>query len=57
MSLHVCLFQIAPTPGYHCHESPNRLEFYVFNPAQIVPMFVVSWKAVAQVRDDILHDH
>lgn len=23
-----------PTPGYHSHGSPNRLEIFIFNPAQ-----------------------
>lgn len=49
-------FAVQPTPGYHCHESPKHLEFFVFNPAQIVPMYVISWKAVANKRKGVQHD-
>ena len=44
------LTQAAPTPGYHCHESRDNLEFFVFNPAQIVPQFIIHWKAVRNTR-------
>lgn len=47
---------IAPTPGFHCHESPNHLEFFIFNPDQVVPVCVVHWKAVLNTRSDILHE-
>ena len=27
--------KVAPTAGYHCHESPNHLEFYIWNADQV----------------------
>jgi hypothetical protein len=26
---------VAPTPGFHCHESRDHLEFYIFDPKQV----------------------
>lgn len=47
---------VAPTPGYHAHESPNHLEFFLFNAEQTVPVYVVHWKCIANTRADILHE-
>lgn len=56
VSLAVQIKGVPPTPGFHCHESPNHLEFFIFNPEQVVPVFVVHWKAIAATRADILHE-
>ena len=54
-----------PTAGYHCHESPNNLEFYVWDTNttaepptptyRAIPKYVISWKAVKD-RGNIKHD-
>ena len=54
-----------PTPGFDCHESPNHLEYYVWDGAtqaepprctgRVVPRFVVHWRAV-QGRGNIADD-
>jgi hypothetical protein len=55
-----------PTPGYHCHESPNNLEYYVWDDEstaepprathRLLPSFAVSWKAVLNERTGIVND-
>jgi hypothetical protein len=55
----------APTPGFDCHESPNHLEFFVWDDAtqaepprctyRAVPRFVIKWRAV-KGRGGIAHD-
>eukprot|EP01012_Entosiphon_sulcatum_P053007 TRINITY_DN7289_c0_g1_i17.p1 TRINITY_DN7289_c0_g1~~TRINITY_DN7289_c0_g1_i17.p1 ORF type:complete len:438 (+),score=89.12 TRINITY_DN7289_c0_g1_i17:94-1407(+) len=45
----------APTAGHLCHESPNHLEYFVFDPSQLLPLFVVHWTAV-QSRCNMPHD-
>jgi len=55
-----------PTPGFHCHETPNHLEFYVWDDETIaepprpthrlVPRYAVSWRAVRNDRAGIQHD-
>jgi hypothetical protein len=54
-----------PTPNFHCHESPNHLEFFVWDDEtqaepprstyRAVPRFVIHWRAV-QSRGGIEHD-
>ena len=55
-----------PSPDFHCHESPNSLEFYVWDntssrvpPAgccRAVPRWEVRWQAFANDRARIAHD-
>jgi hypothetical protein len=55
----------APTPGFQCHESPEHLEFFVWDDAtqaepprctyRAVPRFVIKWRAV-KGRGGIAHD-
>jgi len=55
-----------PTVGFHCHESPNNLEFYVWDDEstaepprpthRVVPRFAISWRAVRNDRANIVHD-
>jgi hypothetical protein len=52
-------------PMAHCHESPNNLEFYVWDTNttaepptptyRAIPKYVISWKAVKD-RGNIKHD-
>jgi flagellar motor protein MotB len=56
----------APSAGYHCHETMNFLEFYVWDSEstsepprpthRLLPMFVVSWRAVQNDRATIKHE-
>ena len=55
-----------PTPGFHCHESTNHLEFFVWDddttaepprPShRVVPRFAISWRAVRNDRANVQHD-
>lgn len=55
-----------PTAGCHCHESPNHLEFYLWdqetmknppgNSYRAVPKFVIRWRAIQNYRMGIAHD-
>lgn len=47
---------VQPSPGYHTHESPNHLEFFIFDEKQTVPVYVVHWKAILNTRAEILHE-
>lgn len=47
---------VDPTPGYHSHESSNHLEYFIFNPDQVVPVAVVHWEAILNTRADIEND-
>jgi len=57
---------VAPTAGVHCHESPNHMEFFLWddatrqNPPQAscraLPKFVIRWHAVRNERLQIAHD-
>eukprot|EP00047_Mylnosiga_fluctuans_P000058 m.185040 g.185040 ORF g.185040 m.185040 type:complete len:261 (+) comp10006_c1_seq35:51-833(+) len=46
---------IEPTAGYHCHEGSEHLEHYIFDPAQMVPVAVVHWRAIDSPRAGIVH--
>jgi len=39
-----------PSIGYHCHETPNHLEFYVWDTNQLVPCYILHWKAIKNKR-------
>ena len=41
---------IDPTPGFQSHSSPHHLEWYVFNEDQLCPSYVITLKAVEDVR-------
>jgi hypothetical protein len=55
-----------PTPNFHCHESPNHLEFFVWDnetqaepprpSCRAIPKYIVSWRAVANNRAHIKHE-
>ena len=55
-----------PTPGYHCHETPNHLEYFVFDDEstsepprpthRVLPLYAVSWRALRNDRMGIVHD-
>jgi len=34
-----------PQPGFHCHESCKKLEYFVWNVNQLMPCYVLTWKA------------
>lgn len=54
-----------PSPVHDCHESPNHLEFYVWdtdskrdppgNTFRVIPRYAISWRAV-QARGSLPHD-
>lgn len=35
----------APSPGYHAHEAIKTGDYFIFDSAQVLPCFVVHWKA------------
>jgi len=39
-----------PTLGYHCHETTNFMEYYVWDTNQIMPYYIISWKAISNTR-------
>lgn len=41
---------IDPTPGYDSHSSPTFLEWYLFDEAQVCPVYVLKVKAVEDTR-------
>jgi hypothetical protein len=41
---------IDPTPGYDSHSSPTFLEWYLFDEAQVCPVYVLRIKAVEDTR-------
>ena len=41
---------IDPTPGYHSHSSPNRLEWYLFDEDQLLPDYVLEVEAIENHR-------
>eukprot|EP01012_Entosiphon_sulcatum_P048594 TRINITY_DN6708_c0_g2_i2.p1 TRINITY_DN6708_c0_g2~~TRINITY_DN6708_c0_g2_i2.p1 ORF type:complete len:470 (+),score=89.07 TRINITY_DN6708_c0_g2_i2:455-1864(+) len=41
---------IDPTPGYHSHSSPSFLEWYLFCEDQLLPEYLLTAKAVEDVR-------
>jgi hypothetical protein len=55
-----------PTPDFHCHESPNHLEFFVWDTETMaepprhshraVPRFVIHWQAALNQRGGIADD-
>ena len=55
-----------PTSGYHCHETMNRLEHFVWDDEsmaepprptfRVLPCFAVSWRAVRNDRAGIVHE-
>jgi hypothetical protein len=38
-----------PTPGFHCHESPNQLEFYVWDEGTVSEPPRPSHRAIPKV--------
>jgi len=42
--------KVQPTVGYHCHESPKHLEYYVFDANQIMPCYLIHWLAIHNKR-------
>ena len=55
-----------PSVGFHSHDSPTHLEFYIWDDEttaepprpthRAVPRFAVSWRAVRNARAGIVHD-
>jgi len=39
-----------PTPGYHSHESPAQLEWYLFHEDQCVPVCIFEVKAIVDIQ-------
>lgn len=57
---------IPPTAGYHCHESPKYLEYFLCDrftvgeppraTCRAIPLYVISWRAERKQRGGVEHD-
>jgi len=45
-----------PMKGFHCHESINFLEYFLYDPKQLLPCYIIYWRAKENQRGGIVHD-